>query len=324
MYISFIIPAKNEEKRIIDCLESICSLENNNNQIEIIVIDNGSIDNTVLIAQKCGALVYVKPNITIGEMRNYGAAKAKGDLLVFVDADVVLSKRYIVSALEQVSDTSIGIITGRIGTPSKSTWVQRAWDLNRQKSKPIMFIDWASSMNMIIRKEVFFEVGGFTPGLITCEDVDISRKVISAGFKILYNANVAITHMGDAKNIKEFFLKERWRGKSQAVLKPINSTLLNIIVSYQFSIYTALILIFIVSSFTLSSFATIVSLVLLLVLPLVRSCLIVINTKKYLYVLPLVAVWTVYYAARSISLIEGTINKLQAMANKDGRAVRND
>lgn len=309
MNISFIIPAKNEEKRIVDCIQSIMGLDKENIQIEIVVIDNGSVDNTVLISQNLGASVYIQTHVTIGQMRNFGATKAKGEILVFVDADVILSKTYVYSALAYISDTSVGIITGRINTPSQSTWVQKAWDLNRQKAKPIMFIDWASSMNMIIRKEVFFKVAGFTKELITCEDVDISRKIVNAGYKILYIESVSVIHMGDAKNIREFYLKERWRGKSQSILKPNINDIKSFIISYQFIIYTCFLLLFAAAILTLNIVFIFISLILILTLPSLRAFTIAAKTRKLSLIFQLLVVWTVYYFARSLSLIEGYFSK---------------
>ena len=89
MKFSVIIPMKNEEKFIGPCLSSIC---NNNfpvGEYEIICIDNGSTDNTVEIAKSHTDKVYLLPGVSISALRNFGANKASGKFLAFVDADKV-------------------------------------------------------------------------------------------------------------------------------------------------------------------------------------------------------------------------------------------
>ncbi len=79
--ISVIIIAKNEEKKIGDCLESVKWAD------EIIVVDSGSEDETVDIAKKHGARVVRHTKGGFSDWRNRGAKEAKGDWLLYVDAD---------------------------------------------------------------------------------------------------------------------------------------------------------------------------------------------------------------------------------------------
>ena len=79
--ISAIIIAKNEENLIADCMDSVSFCE------EIILIDSGSTDRTVQVAEKMGAKVFVHDSINFAELRNTGLRKAAGDLVFYIDAD---------------------------------------------------------------------------------------------------------------------------------------------------------------------------------------------------------------------------------------------
>lgn len=80
--ISAIVLTKDEEKNIIDCLESLNFCD------EIIVLDDNSNDRTVEIAKKTGAEVFVHPlSNDFSKQRNYGLSKIKGDWALFIDAD---------------------------------------------------------------------------------------------------------------------------------------------------------------------------------------------------------------------------------------------
>lgn len=79
--LSTIIITKNEENMIADCLESISFSD------EIIVVDNGSEDRTVDVAKRLGAKVYIHKTSDFSELRNFGLEKAKGEWVLYVDAD---------------------------------------------------------------------------------------------------------------------------------------------------------------------------------------------------------------------------------------------
>ena len=79
--ISAIIIARNEEDRIADCLDSISFCD------EIIVVDGGSEDRTVDIAKRIGAKVFIYKTDNFSQLRNFGLEKAKGDWVLYIDAD---------------------------------------------------------------------------------------------------------------------------------------------------------------------------------------------------------------------------------------------
>ena len=85
--ISAIVIAKNEENRLADCLDSLSFCD------EVIVVDNGSEDRTQDIAKRMGAKVFNLKSDDFSELRNYGLRKAKGDWLLYIDADERISER---------------------------------------------------------------------------------------------------------------------------------------------------------------------------------------------------------------------------------------
>ncbi|OGH14276.1 MAG: hypothetical protein A2687_01470 [Candidatus Levybacteria bacterium RIFCSPHIGHO2_01_FULL_38_26] len=103
--ISAIIIAKNEEEMIADCLDSLrfCS--------EKIVVDSGSEDRTVEIAHRFGAKVYSLETNDFSKLRNFGLDKAKGDWILYVDADERVSSklREEVSNLTKMQDRFKGM-----------------------------------------------------------------------------------------------------------------------------------------------------------------------------------------------------------------------
>ena len=83
--ISAIIITRNEEKRLKQCLEGVWWVD------EVLVVDNGSTDNTLSIAKKLHAKVIVGKERNFSNIRNSGAQRARGEWLLYVDADEIVT-----------------------------------------------------------------------------------------------------------------------------------------------------------------------------------------------------------------------------------------
>lgn len=212
---SIIIPTKNEEANIGLCLESIFSINYPLNRYEVIVVDNGSNDNTVKIAQSYNTIVLQVPDVNVSALRNHGAKIARGRLLAFIDADCTVSPDWLHRASEYLNKSGIAILGSPPSIPPDSSWVQRTWFMVRGRidQHGISEVDWLESMNMFIPRNLFLKVHGFNESLVTCEDVDISYRLSKYG-KIISDPGLKVMHHGEARTIKEFFKKERWRGRS--------------------------------------------------------------------------------------------------------------
>lgn len=93
-FISVILPTYNEEKNIKSCLESIRRFDYPQNKVEIIVIDDYSTDRTVEIAKAFGSKIFYNGSHNCEIGRSIGLKKAKGELVLIIDADNILPGRY--------------------------------------------------------------------------------------------------------------------------------------------------------------------------------------------------------------------------------------
>lgn len=212
-FVSIIIPAYNEEIYLEKCLLSLKHIDYKLDAYEVIVVDNGSTDSTCEIAKKYNAqLVSFPEGTTISAVRNRGAMCAEGTILAFLDADCVVTKKWLLNGVNLLN-SSVGVVGSRPLAPKKeATWLQkaRAKVLSRASNVPV---SWLSSSNYIVKKELFDQIGGFDEDLETCEDADISFK-LNKITTILYSPYVKAYHLREPKNLFEFFKKEVWHGKS--------------------------------------------------------------------------------------------------------------
>ncbi len=107
--ISIIIPAHNEEKYLERCLASIQA--QSYTAYEIIVVLNATTDAPKSIAMKYTHQVYALREKSVSKARNLGAAKAKGSILMFLDADCTISKNLLFAMNHALRDKNVGAIT---------------------------------------------------------------------------------------------------------------------------------------------------------------------------------------------------------------------
>jgi len=134
--ISFIIPACNSQDYITNCLKSVRDQSYPKDKIEIIVVDNGSKDETVSLAEKISDRVIPGVKGTVAAVRNRGAEAAKGDFLVFVDSDCVIQSDWTRKALEWFTDPTVGMAGAKnYLLPDTASWIERSWKIHLDRDK---------------------------------------------------------------------------------------------------------------------------------------------------------------------------------------------
>lgn len=96
--VSIIIPTYNEEHNIESCLDSIKRQDMHKRDIEVVIVDDGSIDKTLIIAKRFHSRIFHSGFHHIERSKSIGIEHAKGTYLFFIDADITLVNKDIISA----------------------------------------------------------------------------------------------------------------------------------------------------------------------------------------------------------------------------------
>lgn len=192
--VSVIIPALNEEKFIERTLKSVSKQTIPRDDYEIIVSDGKSKDKTVSIAKKYADKVVSTKNKSISEGRNDGASLAKGDILVFVDADTRVKKTLLESVIREFEDKKVagGFVKYYFDTNNffiimvNSVFIVLSFLANIFFPKALI----VAGVCIIARKKVFDKIKGFNPDLRTSEDYDLMERLRKKGKFILVNESV--------------------------------------------------------------------------------------------------------------------------------------
>ena len=110
--VSFIVPAYNVEKTIKKCLDSLLNQDNNTINYEIVVVNDGSTDNTrdIVLSYNTTKIQYFeKINGGLSDARNYGVERAKGDYIIYVDSDDYVSTT-LLTDIEKYIDAGVDLI----------------------------------------------------------------------------------------------------------------------------------------------------------------------------------------------------------------------
>ena len=210
--LSFIIPVRDDADSLACCLASI-RLRTGDEPIEIIVGDNGSIDGSIEIARRAGALVLEIPSRPVSQVRNLAVSEARGELLAFVDADHELVPGWVESAISVFEDSSIVGAGAPYRAPAPGTWVQRMYDRLRSHESGMREVDWLPGGNLVVRRAAFQKIGGFDGSLETCEDVDLCQRLKAAGGRLVATDGMYSVHRGDPRTLRSLFFGELWRGR---------------------------------------------------------------------------------------------------------------
>lgn len=211
--VSFVVPVRNDARRLERCLLSLRRARCPAGGMEIIVLDNGSTDGSDRVALAAGARLEVLPDLRVAELRNRGAAAATGEILAFVDADHEVDEGWIEAAVETLRHPGISAVGAPYDAPANGTWVQAQYDRLRRRHAAPLDVEWLGSGNLAVWQDTFHQVGGFDLTLHTCEDVDLCQRIRAAGGRIVSDPRLKSTHHGDPATLRELFAGELWRGR---------------------------------------------------------------------------------------------------------------
>lgn len=202
--VSVVIPTLNSGRFLKETLQSLRQQSYPN--IEIIVVDNYSTDNTRDIAAGFGAKVYL-----IGPERaaqdNYGMRNANGEFLYLTGSDMIIEPDYIQQAVNKCLDEGYDAIYASVLSKEGGNFWERVKALERMTFVGSNLIEAAR----FFRKKVFMELGGFDETLVGVEE-DFQHRLDKAGYKTA-RISAREVHLHEATSLKEVFKKSFYYGK---------------------------------------------------------------------------------------------------------------
>lgn len=201
--VTVIIPVKNEEKNIITFLDNLPPY------IKLIVVDSSTDRTRELInirRPQNTEIIYEECNIA--KARQTGAEAASAEWLLFSDADIIFDNAYF-SNLEKITPVvNSGAIMGPKLSKDRHRWYYKIYTLSMRLFSWIS-IPLGSGSNMLIKKSVLQQVGGFDLQLAVSEDSDILWRIKKSGYKVIFKNSIKVFEVDHRRLDQGVFRKYR-------------------------------------------------------------------------------------------------------------------
>ena len=216
---SVIVPAFNAEDKLPACLGALRDQSMHGKDYELILVDDGSSDDTSKIARQFNVKYIYQSNRGPAAARNRGAYEAKGEIILFTDADCIPDRNWIHEMVLPFEDPEVVGVKGAYKTRQTqltARFVQAEFEdrydlLQRQAS-----IDMIDTYSAAFKKDIFQEMGGFDESFPVAnnEDTEFSYRLAAAGHKLVFNPRAFVYHTHSdtlGKYLKLKFGRGYWR-----------------------------------------------------------------------------------------------------------------
>ena len=197
---TIVIPAFQAATTISECINALNAQTVPREQYEVIVVDDGSTDETAEAAREAGADQVVTcqhkgPSVT----RNTGVEAANSEIILFTDADCIPLPTWIEEITAPFQDRSIDGAKGTYRTQQHTLvarFVQLEYENKYDKMRGRECIDFIDTYSAAYRRRVFRETGGFDPAFPVAanEDVEFSYRVAQLGHRLVFAPKAVVYH----------------------------------------------------------------------------------------------------------------------------------
>ncbi|HVL86630.1 MAG TPA: glycosyltransferase [Candidatus Thermoplasmatota archaeon] len=214
-FVSVVVTVRNEAGAITELLESLAVQEP---PYEVLVVDSNSEDGTREIvasfAAKHPTIRLLLHGNTRGGSRNFGVARAGGDIVAFVDGDCLASPSWVAEIREAMATADV--VAGRTVNIGYEPFTR----LERVELSHKGFDVTYPSCNLAYRRDVFESLGGFDPHFRTAEDIDLNFRAVEHGYSIAF-APKAVVYNRTRSRVVGFLKQAFWNGygRKQLTLK---------------------------------------------------------------------------------------------------------
>ncbi|MEJ2767035.1 glycosyltransferase [Photobacterium sp. MCCC 1A19761] len=230
--VSIVIRTLNEQRHLVELLEAIRIQDQSEFRIETVIIDSGSTDNTLDIANKYGCRIthIKKENFTFGRSLNDGCEFSNGDFLVFISGHCIpVDNNWINNLVRPLVDQcsyAYGRQLGRDTTKFSERQLFNKYFPSDSRIPQVGFF--CNNANAAIRRDAWL-AHRFNEELTGCEDMYLAKLLVDSGKKIGYAADAAVYHIHDEAWSKVKVRYEREAIALQQIMPQVQVSFLDMI-----------------------------------------------------------------------------------------------
>ena len=197
-FVTVVVPVRNGEDKIADCIDSLLAMDYPRERHEILVIDNGSTDRTAEIVHSRPVTCVHEPRRGVSNARNRGIAEGRGEVLAFIDGDCLAEPGWLSELVRPFADPEVGCVAGELGhEPGESTAERQAsrmfgaWQRYAVGSNP----PYAITANAAYRRSVLDAIGLFDSRMPRAQDVELGLRFNErCALRLVYAEHAVVRH----------------------------------------------------------------------------------------------------------------------------------
>ena len=194
--ISLVIPGRNCERTIGECVRAAVAACGCVERAEVIYVDDHSADASAAVAAAAGATVLPSPGRGAGAARNAGWRAAQHSLVWFVDSDCVAASDALKLLLEHMEDEAVGAVSGAYDNAVEGSLLATLIHEEiavRHRSMPVD-VDFLASFSVIYRRSLLAELDGFDERYLRGQDAELSFRAARAGYRLRFEIASRVAH----------------------------------------------------------------------------------------------------------------------------------
>jgi glycosyltransferase involved in cell wall biosynthesis len=217
-FVSIVVPTYNRSALLQACIESLFALSYPAGRYEVIIVNDGSTDDTENILGECGKKAscayrwFTVKNAGIAAARNIGIMNSTGTIICLTDDDCVVEKNWISNLVRGFDRDCVGGVGGMVKAEKLDSYCERYTDdshlLSQQKFRSMNFL---IGCNVGYRKSALEKAGSFDVFFNACEDVDLAIRVQLSGYALGYADDAVVYHM-HRRTLKGLFSQQYRNG----------------------------------------------------------------------------------------------------------------
>lgn len=213
---SVVIPAHNAANTITACVQALKCQTAAPGPYEVIVVDDGSTDNTAHLAQAAGATVIRQPRQGPANARNTGIHAASGDITCFTDADCVPTSNWLAEITAPLlADPEIAGCKGTYRsdqTAITARFVQLEYEDKYDRLRHYSRITFMDFYSAAYRRHILLANGGFDERFdANSEDRELSYRLAARGYQMVFQPTAVVTHL-HTDTLRDYFRKKVFNG----------------------------------------------------------------------------------------------------------------
>ncbi|RME43468.1 MAG: glycosyltransferase [Chloroflexi bacterium] len=193
--VSIIIPAHNPSSMLDACLSAVLEQAVPTDRYEIIVVDDGSTPPLAVSDPRLRVVRRTRGGAAAA--RNVGLKHARGEIVIFLDADCVPAPGWLTAMLAPFDDEAVTGVSGRVDTLQAEVlprFIQYEYDQRFQRLAQAQDIDFITSATGAYRRQALVDVGGYCEALWGAEDVELSFRLSELGHRLRYVPDAVVYH----------------------------------------------------------------------------------------------------------------------------------